>query len=95
MSRIFWQQNDADGKEELPQFTIDAASELKPYFDRFKQTPEKATGSALEMILFTWLVDLSRSGKARAKEDSSIKWLSDSGLLDALSRARIEASTGG
>ena len=47
------------------------------------------------MILFTWLVDLSQSGKARAKEDSSIKWLSDSGLLDALSRARIEVSTVG
>jgi hypothetical protein len=91
----FWRQNDADGKEELPQFTIDAATELKPYFEKFKQTPEKATGSALEMILFTWLVDLSQSGKARAREDSSIKWLSDSGLLDALSRARIEASTVG
>ena len=89
----FWRQDDSDGKEELPQFTIEAASELKPYFEKFKQTPEKATGSALEMILFTWLVDLSRSGKARAQVDSSIKWLSDSGLLDALSRARIEVST--
>jgi hypothetical protein len=47
------------------------------------------------MILFTWLVDLSQSGKARARADSSVKWLSDSGLLDALSRARIEVSTVG
>jgi hypothetical protein len=91
----FWRQNDSGGKEELPQFTVDASSVLKPYFEKFKQTPEKATGSALEMILFTWLVDLSRSSKGHAKEDSSVKWLSDSGLLDALSDARIEVSTVG
>ena len=37
----FWRQQDPTSKEEPPQFTMDATHELKPYFDRFKQTPEK------------------------------------------------------
>lgn len=71
---------------------MDAANELRPYFEKFKQSPEATGGQALELILFSWLVDLAESGQLRAKQDSSLKWLSDSGLLDALSSARIEAS---
>jgi hypothetical protein len=88
----FWRQDDPSPKEERPQFTLDATNELKPYFERFKQTPEKASGQALELILFSWLVDLAQSGQLRAKQDSSLGWLSESGFLDALSSARIELS---
>src|SRR5579863_6459281 len=88
----FWRQDDPRPIEELPQFTMDATYELKPYFEKFKQTSEKAGGQVLELILFSWLVDLAESGQLRAKHDSSVKWLSDSGLLDALSSARIEVS---
>ena len=88
----FWRQDDPRPNDEPPQFTMDAISELKPYFERFKQTPEKTGGQALELILFSWLVDLAESGQLRAKQDSSLRWLSDSGLLDALRSARIESS---
>lgn len=88
----FWRQDDPRPNEEPPQFTMDAANELRPYFEKFKQSPEATGGQALELILFSWLVDLAESGQLRAKQDSSLKWLSDSGLLDALSSARIEAS---
>lgn len=89
----FWRQEDPLPKEEPPQFTLDAAHELKPYFERFQQTPERAGGQALELILFSWLVDLAQSGQLRAKEDPSLWWLSESGLLGALRSARIESST--
>ncbi len=46
----------------------------------------------MELILFSWLVDLAESGQLRAERDSSLKWLSDSGLLAALDSARIEVS---
>ena len=36
----FWRQEAGGLKEEPPQFTMDATAELKPYFERFKQTPE-------------------------------------------------------
>lgn len=88
----FWRQEDPSSKEEPPQFTMDATRELKPYFDRFKQTPETTGGQALELILFSWLVDLAQSGQLRAKQDPSLRWLSESGLLEALRSARIESS---
>jgi hypothetical protein len=88
----FWRQDESGSSEELPQFTMDATSELRPYFEKFRQTPEKIGGQVLELILYSWLVDLADSGQSRAKHDSSLKRLSDSGLLDALHSARIEVS---
>jgi len=88
----FWRQEDTRPEEEPPQFTMDASRELKPYFERFKQTPEKTGGQALELILFSWLVDMAQSGQLRAKQDPSLTWLSESGLLEALRSARIESS---
>ncbi|HZT31429.1 MAG TPA: hypothetical protein VFA33_16185 [Bryobacteraceae bacterium] len=88
----FWRQEDPTSKEEPPQFIMDATQELKPYFERFNQSPEKTGGRALELILFSWLLDLAQSGQSRAKQDPSIRWLSESGLLEALRSARIESS---
>ena len=88
----FWRQEDPAPEEEGPHFTMDAAHELKPYFERFKQTPEKTGGQALELILFSWLLDLAQSGQVRAELDPSLRWLSESGLLEALRNARIESS---
>jgi hypothetical protein len=88
----FWRQDDPIPNEELPQFTMDASDELKPYFERFKQTPEKTGGQALDLIFWSWLTDLAEFGQSRARQDSSLKWLSESGLLEALRSARIELS---
>jgi hypothetical protein len=88
----FWRQDDPDKMDEPPQFTIDTAAELKPYFDRFKQSPETASRSVLESVLFTWLLDLTQTDRSQFKQDPSLTWLSDSGLLDAMSSARIEVS---
>ena len=86
----FWRQEDPSPTEEPPQFTMDATAELKPYFERYKQTPEKTGGQALELILFSWLTDIAEFGQSRAKQDPSLKWLSESGLLEALKSARLE-----
>jgi hypothetical protein len=88
----FWHQEDPSPNEEPPQFTMDATRELKPYFERFNQTPEKTGGQVLELILYSWLVDMAEYGESRAKQDPSLNWLSESGLLDALRSARIESN---
>lgn len=88
----FWRQEEPSLNEEPPQFTLDAASELKPYFEKFGQTPEKTSGQALELIVFSWLNDIAETGQSRARQDASLRWLSDSGLLGALARSRIELS---
>ena len=89
----FWRQRDSGPAEELPQFTLDATNELGPYFQRAGLTPKKARGETLELIVFYWLNDIAETGQLRAKEEPSIGWLSESGLLEALGRAHIELST--
>lgn len=86
----FWRQEDPRPSEEPPQFTLDAAKELKPYFEKFGQTPQKTGGQALELIIFSWLNDLADSGSSRVAKDASLRWLSESGLVEALGRSRIE-----
>ena len=88
----FWRQENPAATEEAPQFTLDATGQLKPYFERFHQTPEKAGGQTLELIVFSWLLDLAQSGQARADDDPSLQWLSESGLLEALRGAHIASS---
>jgi hypothetical protein len=88
----FWHQDHHTSMEELPHFTMDATAELKPYFEKFEQTAESARGEVLDLILLTWLTDIAEYGHSRVNEDPSLKWLSESGLLDGLKRARIELS---
>jgi hypothetical protein len=88
----FWKQEDPFPIEEPPHFTMDAARELKSYFERFNQTPEKTRAQALELIVFSWLLDLTQREQWRRYDDPSHQWLSHSGLLKALGSARIEAS---
>jgi hypothetical protein len=88
----FWRQEGPMSSEGPPDFTMDAVGELKPFFERFEQTPERTGPQALELIFFSWLLDLTNRGRLRAKEDPSLRWLSESGLLDALKNARVESS---
>lgn len=88
----FWRQDELSPGEDPPQFTMDSANELRPYFERFKQSPEKTSSQALELILVSWLNDMAEFGQSRARQDPALTWLSDSGLLDALKGARIELS---
>jgi hypothetical protein len=86
----FWKQNHPDAAEEPPQFTIDATAEFKPYLDRLERTYLTLSEQALEVLVYLWLTDLARSGSAGARNDPSMRWLSDSGLIDSLEKARIE-----
>jgi len=88
----FWRQQNQGPEEELPQFTLDPTNELKPYFERVGIAPEEARGEPWELIFYFWLNDIAENGQLRAKEDPSLRWLSESGLLEALRRGRIEVS---
>jgi len=88
----FWRQRDTDLEEELPHFTLDPANELRPYFERVGIAPGNARGETWEWIVYFWLTDVADKGQVRAKEDPSLRWLSESGLLEALGKAHIELS---
>jgi hypothetical protein len=88
----FWRQRDSGPLEELPQFTLDPSNELRPYFERVGIKPDQVRGEPWERIVFHWLNDIAETGQLRAKEDPSLRWLSESGLLDALGKGHIELS---
>lgn len=84
-----WRQEDSTPNEVLPQFTIDAARALAPYFERFHQDPGNISPRGFELLLLTWLTDVARSG-GKPELDPSLRELSESGLLSSLRQADIE-----
>jgi len=88
----FWRQGASIPDDAPPQFTLDSSAAVKPFFESSEQSPDKISGEGLWWIMLSWLEDLADRGQQRAREDSSLDWLSRSGLLEALRNARIESS---
>ena len=86
----FWKQDRPGVLDAPPEFTIDAATEFKPYFDKLGKTSQGVSGQALELLVLSWLTEIARTGDARSKKDPSRRWLADSGHFDSLEKARIE-----
>jgi hypothetical protein len=85
-----WTEDGAEPAEAAPKFTIDAAKEFQPYFEKFHQEPSGIGPQAFDFLVLTWLTDLARSGEETLKQDASLRWLADSGLFESLRQARIE-----
>jgi hypothetical protein len=49
----FWWQGGPGHDAEPPPCTIDASSELKPYFEKFGLTPEATGSEALKLIVLS------------------------------------------
>jgi hypothetical protein len=89
--RIYgWKQDSLPLDDVLPQFTIDAQKALGRYFAQLKQDPANVGPRAFELLILTWLTDISRSVDNRTDLDPSLRTLSESGLLSALRQAQIE-----
>ena len=86
----FWKQDRPGVSDQPPEFTIDATREFKPYFDKLEKTSQGVGEQALELLVLSWLTEIARTGDARAKKDPSLRWLSESGLIGSLEKARIE-----
>jgi hypothetical protein len=86
----FWKQDPSGLAEEPPGFTVDATKEFKPYLEKLSRTRHTVGERALELMVFSWLKDIARTGDERVKHDPSMKWLAESGLIDSLENARIE-----
>ena len=83
----FWKQDQQGNADEPPSFTLDAAKALKPYLERLGKPPQGIGEQALELLVSSWLSDMAG---ARGGQDSSTRWLAESGLLDLLGAGRIE-----
>jgi hypothetical protein len=67
-----------------PTYEVDARTLFAPYFQRIGVGPEQIEPMAFELLVAWWLEDLAREGMAPGTSE-----LSRSGLLDAVSGARI------
>jgi hypothetical protein len=85
-----WRQEDLLPSDVLPEFTVDAQKALAPYFAKLNQDPVNISPRAFELVILTWLNDITRSQKHGPEVDASLSSLIDSGLLSSLHRAEIE-----
>jgi hypothetical protein len=83
-----WKQERFNPSETPPEFTIDAATVLEPYFQRLHQAPSKISPEAFELLVLTWLTDIARHGGKTSEQDTSSSWLPE--LTGSLQQARIE-----
>ena len=88
----FWRQDNSVPDDAPPHFILDGTAELKPYFEGLGQSPENIRGEGLWWIILSWLGDVADSRKQKARTDSSLAWLEESGFLEALKNAHIESS---
>jgi hypothetical protein len=86
----FWKQDQQARADEPPAFTLDATKALKPYLDKLNRPPQAIGEQALELLVSSWLSDMAGTDEARVRQDPSMRWLAESGLLDSLGTGRIE-----
>jgi hypothetical protein len=83
-----WEQESAELAEVPPGFTIDAAKEFQPYFQKLHQEPSNIGPEAFELLVLTWLTDVAPSGDQGLKQGTSSPLPSE--LTGSLQQARIE-----
>lgn len=89
----FWKQDSPAATDDLPSFILNTKEEFQPYLDKEQKTWSRLGHEALELLVLAWLEDIARSGALRARQNNATRWLSDSGLIAALEKARIELNS--
>lgn len=78
-----------DPPEAEPRFEIDLQPILAPYFEKARLKPSEISGHAFELIVASWLADLSY-GAFVADAPPLPAALRESGFLDAIRSGRLE-----
>jgi hypothetical protein len=87
-----WDGSGTDPVELPPTYVVDARPIFEPYFAAANLQPDRIRGSAFELVVDTWLAELTRTdssdiaqGAAPASDE-----LLRSGMVDAIRNARLE-----
>ena len=75
-----------------PEYKVEAAEVLAPYL-KSKRSLESLSGYGLELLTLSWLEDVVRNDLQQDSENSTLKWLFDSGLYEAIRHGSIELET--
>ncbi len=73
-----------------PTYEIDLRSELERYFKASKLESNDISGYALELLIATWLNDISHSTLFKEKNRNVQNWISESGIMNAVENGRVE-----
>ena len=84
-----WTGSDSSSTPTLPTHAIDTHTHFQPYFQRAHVDPTRVSGHAFELIVSSWLSELTRNGESTNHADEPA-WLTQSGLRNALSGGRVE-----
>lgn len=83
-----WKQQETHAADAPPEFTIDAEMVFRPYFQKLQQEPLNIGPEAFEILVLTWLTDITRSGKRDQNQGPFSAGLSE--LSGSLQQARVE-----
>jgi hypothetical protein len=83
-----WKQQGTHAADSPPEFTIDAEKVFLPYFQRLHQEPVNIGPEAFELLVLTWLTDITRSGRNDLNQGPFSAGLSE--LTGSLRQARVE-----
>jgi hypothetical protein len=83
----FWNQEHPERADAAPEYTIDAAREFQPWFQKLSLEPSDIGPEAFELLVHAWLNGIAGSGEGLSHHIAA-PWLEE--LTGSLQQARIE-----
>ena len=87
-----WDGSGTEPAELPPTHVVDASALFRPYFDAANLDPEAIRGTAFELVVDTWLAELTRADSAAIEQGAvpASEELLRSGFVEAIRNARLE-----
>src|SRR5436190_15490117 len=85
-----WKNAGMEPRLVKPTYEVDARPLLEPYFKRIRRDPAEISGEGFELLVGSWLADLTRSGMAPEQVSEPDSWLMQSGFLNAVRNGRVD-----
>ena len=85
-----WKESGIEPDLVPPTYEADLRSELAPYYEVSYLDNYDISEYALELLIATWLNDISQSTLVAGRERTVENWISESGLMNAAENGRIE-----
>jgi len=82
----FWKKRTGRSRLVQPDFVVEPNRFLEPYYPAGAARADSLSGFALEFVVGNWLRSLTHNG---TREGGGARWLSTSGLLQAIHGGRV------
>jgi hypothetical protein len=82
-----WKNPSSENAE--PDYKIEAKQALAAYLESASLSLEKISGEGLELLVSSWLRDLTYLDDSKERDNPSMKWLFESGLYDEIKNGKV------